>query len=406
MKLRSLRVTGLPAALAICALALAACGSSDESSSGESGSTETVKIMAMGPIEAPDFSLPSIGVGAEAAVEKINAAGGIDGQQIELIVCNDGNDPNKAVACAREAIDEEVAALVGGYTIFEPQVVPLVERAGIPWIGPTAIQNSTSESYFLLGGEGATLAFGMGLYLDEQNCEKSVAVGENLPTVKAAAQLFELGVQVGGGSAGEAVYGASNAADWGPVVAAATGDGADCLALITSATNAPKVVTAVAQSGEDITLTAPLSILPAESVAALGSAADGTILMSGYLPFSADAPAVAELEAAAKKIDPQVPLDAQLESAYAAVETFADAVAGLPEVDAETTAAALAKVRAFDTGLGPVVDFTGSNLTQTFSRVVNTDVYVLEARNGEIVLKQKEPLDTLPAFEALAAAGK
>src|SRR5262249_45906333 len=163
------------------------------------------------------------------------------------------------VACAREAISDEVAAMVGGYTIFEPQVVPLVERAGIPWVGPTAIQNSTSSSYFLLGGEGATLAFAMGLYLDEQNCKQSVAVGENLPTAKAAAQLVELGIQAGGGTPGEAVYGASNAADWGPVVAAATDAGADCLALLTSATNAPKVVTAVAQSGEDVTLTAPLS---------------------------------------------------------------------------------------------------------------------------------------------------
>jgi len=401
---------GALAALAASAIALAACGGSgDDTSGGSTGGADaegTIKIMAMGPVEAPQFSLESIKVGAEAAVDEINGAGGIDGQQIELIVCNDGNDTNKAVACAREAVKEEVAAMVGGYTLFEPQVVPIVEAAGIPWIGPTAIQNSTSESYFLLGGEGATLAFAMGLYFDEIGCEESVAVGENLPTAKAAAGLYELGVQAGGGTPGKPVYGASNAADWAPVVAAATGAGADCLAIITSATNAPKVVQAAAQSGEDVKVAAPLSVLPAESVQALGAAADGTILVSGYLPYSAKTAALKKLETEAKAISPQVPLDAILESTYAAVKLFAHAAETEPEVDAANTAKALAAVKAYDTELGPVVDFTAANPTETFSRVVNTKVFVLEAKNGEIVLARKQPLDTAPAFEALAAAGK
>jgi ABC-type branched-subunit amino acid transport system substrate-binding protein len=166
------------------------------------------------------------------------------------------------------------------------------------------------------------------------------------------------------------------------------------------------VVTAVAQSGEDLQLAAPLSILPGESIKALGSAADGTILLSGYLPFSSGAPTVTKLEAEAQKIDPKVPLDAELESAYASVETFAKAVEGLPTVNAETTMSALPKLSGYDTGLGPVVDFGASNPTKTFSRVVNTKVYVLEAKDGEVVLAQKQPLDTAPAFEALAKAGK
>src|SRR5690349_6173212 len=114
-----LTTLGLAAAIAICALALAACGSSGSDSAGtgtsdtgsESGSdsSDPIKLMAMGPIEAPECSIPWIGVGAGAAVDEINAEGGVDGRQIELIVCNDENDPNKAVTCAREAIKEEVA---------------------------------------------------------------------------------------------------------------------------------------------------------------------------------------------------------------------------------------------------------------------------------------------------------
>ena len=399
------RITAL-FALAAAALGLAACGGSGDDSSSTGNSAGTIKIMAMGPIEAPQFSLESIKVGAEAAVDEINADGGVNGKQIDLIVCNDGNDTNKAVACAREAIKEEVAAMVGGYTLFEPQVVPLIEAAGIPWIGPTAIQNSTSKSYYLLGGEGATLAFSMGLYLDERGCKQSVAIGENLPTVKPAAALFNLGVEAGGGTPGEPVYGAENAADWAPFVAAATGSGADCISILTSPTNAPKIVSAAAQSGESITTIAPLSVLPAESVEALGKTAEGVILVSGYLPYSAQTPAIKRLEAEAKKISAEVPLDSVLESTYAATKLFADVAEGEGEVDAQNTAAALSKLKHYDTELGPVVDFTAANPTTTFSRVTNTKVFVLEVKNGEIVLAQKQPLDTMPAFEALAEAGK
>src|SRR5690606_33950623 len=109
-----------------------------------------------------------------------------------------------------------------------------VERGGIPWIGPTALQNSTSESYWLLGGEGATLAFAMGVWLDGQRCAKIAGIGENLPPVRAGAQLLDLGVASAGGTVGEAVYGAQNAADWSPVVAAATGEDVDCLGILAS----------------------------------------------------------------------------------------------------------------------------------------------------------------------------
>ncbi|HST41254.1 MAG TPA: ABC transporter substrate-binding protein [Conexibacter sp.] len=391
-------------------MTLAACGGSGGESTaagdGDGRGGDPVKVMALGPIDAPSFSIPSIAVGAKAGVEAVNAAGGAGGREVELILCDDGNDPNTAAGCARRAVKEGVAAIVGGYTAFEPQVVPIVERAGIPWIGPTALQNSTSPSYWLLGGEGATLAFAMGFDLVARSCARSAGIGESLSPVKAGVGLFDLGVKAAGGTTAEAAYGAQGTADWAPVVAAATGAGADCLAILSSPATAPQIVTAAAQSGRAIELTAPLSVLPAQSVSALGGVADGTTLMSGYLPFSADAPAVRRLRAQARAIDPEVPLDAVLESTYAATLVFAEAARGLDEVDAESVAAALPRVRGFDTGLGPVVDFSAENPARAFARVVNTKVFVLRAQDGEIVLAQPEPIDTLPAFEALAAAGR
>src|SRR5580765_7326824 len=109
-------------------LVLAACGDDSGSSSGTTAaqtsapastssggagttaaaSGEPIKLMTVGPVEAPGFSIPSIPVGAQQAIDEINAAGGINGRQVELITCNDQNDPNVAAQCGKQAVDEGV----------------------------------------------------------------------------------------------------------------------------------------------------------------------------------------------------------------------------------------------------------------------------------------------------------
>lgn len=394
-----------------CVLGVAACGGSDDDGGNgggtASGGTDggTIKLMALGPIEAPQFSVPSIPVGAQVAVNEINEAGGVDGKRLELIACNDKNDPNEAIGCARRAIDEDVDAIVGGYTQFEPQIIPLLERAGIPWVGPPALQNTTSPSYYLIGGEAATMTLAMGQYLQQQDCRAVVAIGENVPAGKAAVGLFQAAVSASGGTNVDPVYGASNAADWGPVVAAAL-DKADCVTFLGSPTNTPKVVTAIAQSGKNPTFITAESLLPAPAVAALGKAADGTIMTSGYLPATSDAPALRALKRGAREVAPKLDADAsQLESGYAAVKTVAEAARGIDDVTPASLRAGLDRVQGFDTGVGPVVDFTARNPTKAFSRASNPRIFLFEARDGTVTLKDPEPLDVTPIFQALARAG-
>ncbi len=410
----------IAALLLTCVTGLAACGGSDDDGSatsaaqtsgaggGEALSGDPIKIMAIGPLGSAAVSLPSIKVGAQVGVDEVNAKGGIDGRPLELVFCDEKNDPNAAVGCARQAIEEDVVAVVGGFTGFEPQVVPVLERAGIPWVGNTAVQNSTSESYYLLGGEGAALAFAMAQYLSDpgQGCEQISAVAENAPSSKAAVQLFQAGVSAFGGTNGKPAFGAENTADWGPAVAAAIDSGSNCLGLLGTPANTPKIVTAINQTGKDVTTAVPLSLFPDQAVAAMGKAADGVILTSGYLPLSSDEPAVRNLVERAQEIDPDVPLDGVLESTYASVLVTAKAAEGLEDVTPQTLSASLDELQGFDTGLGPVVDFTRTNPTKLFSRVLNTDVFVLEAHDGKTVLAQPEPIDTRSAFDALAAAGQ
>ncbi|WP_244293204.1 MULTISPECIES: ABC transporter substrate-binding protein [unclassified Stappia] len=69
-------------------------------------------------------------------VEKLNAEGGVNGKQLELIVYDDSADANKARTFATRLVeDDQVVAVVGGSTTGTTMaMIPVFEEAGIPFI--------------------------------------------------------------------------------------------------------------------------------------------------------------------------------------------------------------------------------------------------------------------------------
>src|SRR3974390_2358106 len=72
----------------------------------------------------------------EMYVADINAAGGINGQQLQLFVYDDGGDANKARTFATRLVEEDkVDAVVGGsITGTSLAMRDIYEDAGIPFI--------------------------------------------------------------------------------------------------------------------------------------------------------------------------------------------------------------------------------------------------------------------------------
>lgn len=72
----------------------------------------------------------------EMYVDEINKKGGIDGQKVELIVYDDGGNPNAARTFATRLVEEDkVAAVVGGTTTGTTMaMIPVFEEAQIPFI--------------------------------------------------------------------------------------------------------------------------------------------------------------------------------------------------------------------------------------------------------------------------------
>ncbi|SDG02042.1 ABC transporter substrate-binding protein [Alloyangia pacifica] len=101
---------------------------------------ETIKI---GNLVTQSGFLKSVGETAvtafDIAVGEINAAGGVNGKQIELVQFDTGSDPKQAATGARKLIqDDAVVAILGPFSSGETRVaMTMAERAGTLMI-PTA----------------------------------------------------------------------------------------------------------------------------------------------------------------------------------------------------------------------------------------------------------------------------
>lgn len=69
-------------------------------------------------------------------VDEVNAAGGVNGEKLELVQYDDGGDPNKARTFATRLVeDDEVVAVIGGSTTGATMaMIPVFEEAKIPFI--------------------------------------------------------------------------------------------------------------------------------------------------------------------------------------------------------------------------------------------------------------------------------
>jgi branched-chain amino acid transport system substrate-binding protein len=112
------------AAAAVLALVATACGDDDddaeapadtsEQGEGEEPSGEPILIGALTSLNGP-FTPWGLQVrdGMELAVEEINAAGGVDGRPLELVVADDQSDPDEGVSGIERLVEQDVVA-VGG----------------------------------------------------------------------------------------------------------------------------------------------------------------------------------------------------------------------------------------------------------------------------------------------------
>ena len=98
---------------------------------------QTIKIGFFGPITE---RFAGLGIdakkGAELAVKQANAAGGINGRKIELIVHDDRGNRAEAVAVARKLIEQDkvVAIVSGSLSLTSIAAAPIISEAKVPMV--------------------------------------------------------------------------------------------------------------------------------------------------------------------------------------------------------------------------------------------------------------------------------
>ncbi len=103
---------------------------------------ETIKIGFNAPLTgfaAADGN--SARIGAELAVEQINAAGGVNGKMLELVVYDDQASPKESVPIAQKLIEKDKVkvGISGSYSGATRAAAGVYQSAGVPYISAYAV---------------------------------------------------------------------------------------------------------------------------------------------------------------------------------------------------------------------------------------------------------------------------
>ncbi|MFJ8021851.1 ABC transporter substrate-binding protein [Streptomyces sp. NPDC096311] len=384
------RTSAAASCLAVTAVLLAAgCGGEAAGSSTETSSLKgtPVKVMVWNPEDTQGSAQPGVRLTAQAYEKWINANGGIKGGPLKVITCNEKNDPDEAEKCAQQAVAEKVVAVVGSYSLAGDRYMPILQKAGIPYIGGTGVsaaEFSNPLSFPVNGGTPAVFA-AHGQQLVEDGCKEISGVRYDLAAAAIVSQFLTLGVTFAGGAAPKDLKVPVTATDLAPQVAAAT-KGSDCVSVILG-THSDLFVKSYVQSGAKTKLGSVVGNLTpelAESTGGSGSPLEGAAI-TGYYPPTADA-VWKDFVQAAKGTDIDTSNGAN-ETTWVAFKVLTEAAGKLPAISSKALVQELNTTSGIDTGgLTPPLTWKTSTALpiKGLDRIHNTTATELTIRDGKI----------------------
>jgi branched-chain amino acid transport system substrate-binding protein len=391
-------------------LLAAACGSSTKSSSGGSTSagSSSIKVMYINTSASTIAGFPEQADSAKAQVAMINAAGGVNGHQVDLAVCNDQANPNSGASCAQKAVSSGVVAVVGGISLGSSGIIPVLEQAGIADISnPTSpLELTSSISWPPVGGTPPQYAGLAEAMVKQYGCTKVDSISASNVQAQATVGQEKAGLAAIGSSLHAAITTPAVNTDYAPTVAQVASDGADCALLNFPANENVKAIPAFRQGAPKVKLGTSANSLPLSVVAALGSAANGVVLSDQNFPVTSTGDGVKAFNAAMSKAYPKDPADAAALEAWGAMTIFEQAAKSAQgDINAKSVTAALGALSNADSTVGPPISYTASNGLKGYNRVFNTKVLTYTVANGTFSYDASQtPIDTLSALKILAGS--
>ena len=190
-----LRTLRLIAAVGGSALLAAACASSGSTPGGSVAAAKLtgapVKIGIVLDVGAPGNDHPQGMAAAEAAASYVNAHGGFVGNRpVQVVTCNAMGTPIASRQCAQEFVSDKVIA-VGGVSIdFPTSGLPVLQAAGIPFVGlGIAAQDFSNPVSYPFFGTTASGYPAEVKYFLKQGVKSVAIITIDVPEAMAVAQL-------------------------------------------------------------------------------------------------------------------------------------------------------------------------------------------------------------------------
>lgn len=140
------RIFALALAMALCFALLAGCGNTNQDQGGQKDAAASIKIGVLAPLTGGVAQYGNaVNNGVQLYVEEYNAAGGLNGTPIELVVKDEEGDAPKAVTLFNQLLDEGVTAVIGSVTSTPTlAVVPEAFAENMPMITASATANDVT----------------------------------------------------------------------------------------------------------------------------------------------------------------------------------------------------------------------------------------------------------------------
>ncbi len=109
-----------------------------------------LRLAAVVPVEGRATSAEEMLRGLAQAQDQFNTSGGLNGRLLEIVIANDGNEPEKAERVAQELVkDESVLGVVGHNSSSASKAgLGVYEQAGLAMISPTSTSTALTGTVF------------------------------------------------------------------------------------------------------------------------------------------------------------------------------------------------------------------------------------------------------------------
>lgn len=352
-----------------------------------------IKVMIAATLDGPT-ELPELPWGAEAAADRINAQGGIDGRPVQVIVCDD-NAPSPD-ACARKAVSDHVAAVVGSQS---GGINPILLANGIPQVGnyPFGVDDYIAPNSFPLsaGTANAGAAAKLLARLGVKTIVPLAISGAGAAT-DAVTFLKATAAHIPGMTILPTIGVPFPSTDLSPQVAKAMSTNAQAIVLIAFPTQTLQMVQAARAAGDQQKIVLFSAVFPQALVDQLKSAANGIYIISSFLPVSDQAPAMRQFRTdMARYASGQELSDLSLNS-WAAMQLFDIAAKKATAITAAGILKVLPTLKNINLGITAPFSLGIRGVLPNAPRIVNLQTFYAQVKNGVITALTQTPQPSYP----------